>query len=146
MTVKQVADMLHLSKNTIKYRMTKLPPEMIEKEDGIIYILEEGIKALQKGKKPSDNQPKEEERAPDRIDNHDEVVNLLKAQIEDLKRDKENLEKDKANLLQQLQAKDLQISDLTKSTLAFSMMKLEADTKKKGFFSKLIHRKKEDEP
>lgn len=145
MTIKQVADMLHLSKNTVKYRMKKLSPEMVEREDGIIYILEDGIKALQKGKRTPDNQQEDEERVIDRIDNHDEIVNLLKAQIEDLKKDKENLEKDKANLLQQLQAKDLQISDLTKSTLAFSMMKLEADTKKKGFFSKLIHRKKEDD-
>ena len=41
MTVKEASEALGLSKNTIMYRLSKLPPEMFIKEDGKIYIFEE---------------------------------------------------------------------------------------------------------
>lgn len=53
MTVKEASEALGLSKNTIMYRLSKLPPEMHIKEDGKIYIFEDGIRALSKWAKPS---------------------------------------------------------------------------------------------
>ena len=143
MTVKQVADMLHLSKNTIKYRMKKLPAEMIEREDGVIYILEAGIKELEKGKKAYEPpRPAEEPRSldPNQHNNHDEVVELLKAQIEDLKKDKENLLVIIEGLNQQIADMNQQNKNLTQFA---TVLKLEADTKKQGFFSRFRKKKEE---
>ena len=49
MTIKEVADYFGTSKNTIKYRMTKLSPDMTTRDGNVIYILEAGIKELSKG-------------------------------------------------------------------------------------------------
>ena len=78
MTVREASEALGLSKNTIMYRLSKLPPDMHIKEDGKIYIFEDGIRELSKGAKTS-REAKEENHTQV---NRDELLEALKAQIE----------------------------------------------------------------
>ena len=135
LTVKEVADALGLSKNTIMYRLSKLPPEMSIKENGKIYILEDGYKELSKGAKPS-REPKTEDKP---TVNNDELLEALKAQIEYLQN--------------QIMIKDEQIKSLSDSLSieqrihAQFIGKLESSEAgseaepKKSFFSRVFHRK-----
>lgn len=134
MTVKEASEALGLSKNTIMYRLSKLPPEMFIKEDGKIYIFEDGFRELSKGAKPSREQ-KEENHAQV---NHDELLEALKAQIEYLQN--------------QISIKDEQIRQLNESLSieqrihAQFIGKLESSEAgseaepKKGFFARVFHR------
>lgn len=134
MTVKEASEALGLSKNTIMYRLSKLPPEMFIKEDGKIYIFEDGFRELSKGAKPSREQ-KEENHAQV---NHDELLEALKAQIEYLQN--------------QISIKDEQIRQLNESLSieqrihAQFIGKLESSETgseaepKKGFFARVFHR------
>lgn len=134
MTVKEASEALGLSKNTIMYRLSKLPPEMFIKEDGKIYIFEDGFRELSKGAKPS-REPKEENHAQV---NHDELLEALKAQIEYLQN--------------QISIKDEQIRQLNESLSieqrihAQFIGKLESSETgseaepRKGLFARIFHR------
>lgn len=47
-TYKQLADELGVSKDKVKYQARKLPPEHIEKADGIVYLTELGAAQIRK--------------------------------------------------------------------------------------------------
>lgn len=133
-TVKEASEALGLSKNTIMYRLSKLPPEMFAKEDGKIFIFEDGFRELSKGAKSS-RESKEENHTQI---NHDELLEALKAQIEYLQN--------------QISIKDEQIRQLNESLSieqrihAQFIGKLESSESgseaepKKGFFARVFHR------
>lgn len=134
MTVKEASEALGLSKNTIMYRLSKLPPEMFIKEDGKIYIFEDGFRELSKGAKPSREQKEENHTQV----NHDELLEALKAQIEYLQN--------------QISIKDEQIRQLNESLSieqrihAQFIGKLESSETgseaepRKGLFARIFHR------
>lgn len=140
MTIKQVADMLNLSKNTVKYRMKKLSPDMITRENGVIYILSAGIDQL-----------KESVPSEQTIDSGCDPVTVSgNKQLSDII---DTLTSEISFLRDQLRAKDNQIEELTTSLKAEqtisiqyvgllqkkeeTILKLEAEHSKrsKGWFS-----------
>lgn len=139
MTIKQVADMLHLSKNTVKYRMKKLPDDTIIREDGVIYISKSGIDLLSKGVSAAPIGAADQPVMMSGNDNLSIMIDKLSSEIEFLR--------------EQLKTKDNQIEELTTSLKAEqtisiqyvgllrqkeeTILKLEAEQSKKskGWFS-----------
>lgn len=132
-TAKEASDLLGISKNTIMYRLSKLPADLYIKEDGKIYIYDAGIDELKKGIKPS-QEPKTQK---DISDNSKELIQALQGQIEQLQN--------------QLTIKDEQIRTLTECLNieqrihAQFIGKLEAKTEseepaKKGVFARIFRR------
>lgn len=119
-TLLEAARELGFTKNAVKYRVQKLPPDVLRKsEDGIIYITSAGIELLreQMGKKtqpdketatttqelpkepgkPDDNHTTTRQEQPDKNHENDgELIALLKQQA--------------ATLMEQLAVKDEQIA------------------------------------
>ena len=138
MTIKQVADMLNLSKNTVKYRMKKLPDDTIVRENGVIYILKAGIDLLSVGSSAASGSETEPVIMSGN-DNLSIMIDKLSSEIEFLR--------------EQLKTKDNQIEELTTSLKAEqtisiqyvgllrqkeeTILKLEAEQSKKskGWFS-----------
>ena len=131
MTIKEVADYFGTSKNTIKYRVTKLPDNMVTRENGVIYILESGIKELGKGfPKDQPEKPIEPVAQPDTT-----TTDLVKI------------------LTDQLAVKDKQIEELTESNhrleellrleqmKSASLLRIEPESKPRGLLS-IFKRKK----
>ena len=119
MTIREVADYFGTSKNTIKYRMTKLSPDMTTRDGNVIYILEAGIKELSKGFTPKEQpaQPVEQPRESDETTK--ELIKLLK---------------------EQLTFKDQEITRLTEmlrveQMKSANLLRLEAETKPRGLLS-----------
>lgn len=135
-SIKNVADLLGTTKNTIKYRMKKLPPELVRKDGTQWVILEEALDLL-RDDQPADPAPGQTDPA-DRAGSDpvsDDLIRSLQEQVSFLK--------------SQIEVKDKQIEDLTtslKQEQGISLhnalllkeredqiLKLEADTKKSWF-------------
>ena len=144
-SIKNIADMLGTTKNTIKYRMKKLPPDLVRKDGSQWVILEPAIELL-RDPAPDDKTdpgvPMEKETSSG--DNQD-LIRVLENQISYLK--------------DQIEKKDLQIRDLTESlkieqsiSMHNSLMlkerdqqilKLEADNSKRGLWGFFRKKRKE---
>lgn len=140
-SIKNIADMLGTTKNTIKYRMRKLPSDLVRKDGSQWVILEPAIELLRDpapDKETDPGDPIEKDTSPD---NNQDLIRVLENQISYLK--------------DQIEKKDLQIRDLTeslKNEQSISMhnslmlkerdqqiLKLEADNSRRGlwgFFKK----------
>lgn len=142
-SIKNVADLLGTTKNTIKYRMKKLPGDLVRKEGSQWFILETALDLLR------DNVPSDQNGTGDHVSSDpvpdkpvpDELIRSLQDQIDFLK--------------SQIEIKDKQIEDLStglKQEQGISLhnalllkdreetiLKLEADTKK-SWFSRVFHR------
>lgn len=148
LTIKQATTYLGLSKNTIMYRLSKLPDDVKVKENGRIYILKEGIDALRELSEQMDNivvEAIDKDTAPadaEPVKDQTDLVNELRRTI--------------ALLSDQIEKKDHQIEELNTSlkreqeiSLHNSLLlkereeqiiRLEADTKK-SWFSRHFGRK-----
>lgn len=133
MTIKEVADHFKTSKNTIKYRMKKLPPDQVVREGDLIYILEDGINVLAKGFKKEEPAEPVEQPAPEPDKTTTELIRILTEQLE--KKDK--LIEDQTITIHRLE-ESLRIEQMRSANL----IKLEADQKPKGLLS-FFKRKRE---
>ena len=143
-SIKNVADLLGTTKNTIKYRMKKLPPELVRKDGTQWVILEEALDLL-RDDQPADPAPGQTDPA-DRAGSDpvpDDLIRSLQEQVSFLK--------------SQIEVKDKQIEDLTtslKQEQSISLhnalllkeredqiLKLEADTKR-SWLSRIFRREK----
>lgn len=148
LTIKQATTYLGLSKNTIMYRLSKLPDDVKVKENGRIYILKEGIDALRELSEQMDNIVVEaiyKDTAPDDAEPVKDQTDLV-----------DELRRTIALLSDQIEKKDHQIEELNTSlkreqeiSLHNSLLlkereeqiiRLEADTKK-SWFSRHFGRK-----
>lgn len=140
-SIKNVADLLGTTKNTIKYRMKKLPPELVRKDGSQWVILAPALDLL-RDEKPADRTSDQTDPAdPIRPGSDEDLLTALKEQV--------------AFLKEQIEVKDKQIEDMTtslKQEQGISLhnalllkeredqiLKLEADTKK-SWFTRLFKR------
>ena len=158
LTIKEIADTLGVSKNTVKYHMRKLNDvlsanDYLYKNSGMIYVREDGIKLIEASivalhsetKEPG--QSNEEKEAiettktalltPSQDNNSEnelpvEIAFLLKERDERLKllvSQIDHLESNKANTAEQLQIKDEQIAELHKLLNQQQQLNLIAEAK-----------------
>lgn len=143
-TIKDVAELIGTTKNTIKYRMKKLPPELIRNVGGQWFISEAGYNRLKDDFQIEEKEPEKEAVYPGygKPENAS-FVDVLSEQI--------------AFLQEQIKVKDRQIEDLSASLKAEQtiniqnvgllkqreevILKLEADAKR-SWFSRVFHRDK----
>lgn len=162
MTIREVANHFGTSKNTISYRIKKLPTEMIERDGNKMYVLDAGIEELAKGF----SLDKSLENHKETILNHDksldksvndqtDLIKVLTDQIEDLKRDKEKLNDRITDLaisihnLETLLNKQIDINATLRITAKSEPIEIEPEQikpdpaqKPKGFWSFLKRSKK----
>ena len=158
LTIKEIADTLGVSKNTVKYHMRKLNDvlsanDYLYKNSGMIYVREDGIKlieasivALHSDTKESTQSNEEKEAiettkttllTPSQDNNSEnelpvEIAFLLKERDERLKllvSQIDLLEHSKANTAEQLQIKDEQIAELHKLLNQQQQLNLIAEAK-----------------
>lgn len=158
LTIKEIADTLGVSKNTVKYHMRKLNDvlsanDYLYKNSGMIYVREDGIKlieasivALHSETKESTQSDEEKEAiettkttllTPSQDNNSEnelpvEIAFLLKERDERLKllvSQIDLLEHSKANTAEQLQIKDEQIAELHKLLNQQQQLNLIAEAK-----------------
>lgn len=149
----EVAGIIGVTKNTIKSRAKKLPPEMLIREDGVLYVDETGLNWFKKNIK---NHPVNQKKATSETIN---VVDTAPADAEPVKDQTDlvdELRRTIALLSDQIEKKDHQIEELNTSlkreqeiSLHNSLLlkereeqiiRLEADTKK-SWFSRHFGRK-----
>lgn len=158
LTIKEIADTLGVSKNTVKYHMRKLndvlsASDYLYKNSGMIYVREDGVKlieasivALHSETKESTQSDEEKEAiettkttllTPSQDNNSEnelpvEIAFLLKERDERLKllvSQIDLLEHSKANTAEQLQIKDEQIAELHKLLNQQQQLNLIAEAK-----------------
>lgn len=108
-TYKQLADELGVSKEKIRYQAKKLPEACVLKEDGVIYLTEQGAakvrEALSAGSAQAVPEPPKEAS----------TVDLLRDTLETLKKQLEEKDAQLRAKDVQLAEKDKQIADLTEA-------------------------------
>lgn len=158
LTIKEIADTLGVSKNTVKYHMRKLNDvlsanDYLYKNSGMIYVREDGIKLIEASivalhsETKEASQSNEEKEAiettkttllnPPQDNNGEnglpvEIALLLKERDERLKllvSQIDHLESNKANTAEQLQIKDEQIAELHKLLNQQQQLNLIAEAK-----------------
>lgn len=149
LTIKEIADMLEVSKNTVKYHMRKLN-ETLEKEDylyknsGMIYVREPGVALVKESiltlhsetkgedgiRQTETKEPVEQISSP--IEMSETLNLLLKERDERLKALETELlylRKDKEEASNQLEVKDEQIAELHKLLSQQQQLNLLAEAK-----------------
>lgn len=143
-SIKNVADLLGTTKNTIKYRMKKLPPELVKKNGAQWVILEDAIDLLRNDQRdPGDQSGSDPDRSdPARTkDEQKEIIKILADQVEYLKSQIENKDHQIEELSASLKAEqsinihNSQLLSIQNETI----LKLEADTKK-SWISRIFSR------
>ncbi|WP_088839400.1 DNA-binding protein [Listeria sp. ILCC792] len=141
-TILELAQELGVSKDKVKYRIKKLPRELLYKKQGITYIKKQGLSIIIEDFLGNKNQKKDREIPME--------ITHLKKHIESL--EKQLLIKDK-QLFQQATTKDKQIDNLQKlldqqqqlmqaeqkkNQLFLEEAKQTVDAEKNGFFNRLF--------
>lgn len=126
MTIKEVADHFNTSKNTIKYRMKKLPPDQIVRDGDLIYILEAGVKELAKGFQKEEPAKPVDQPAPEPDETTKELIRILTEQLAK----KDQLIEDQMVTIHHLE-ESLRIEQMKSANL----IRIEADQKPKGLLS-----------
>lgn len=150
LTIKEIADTLKVSKNTVKYHMRKLNDTLengdyLYKNSGMIYVRAEGVElikdsilTLHSETKTEIEEEKEESKEPVQVvlsgDLSEELSLLLKERDERLKaleKELSYLRKDKEEASSQLLVKDEQIAELHKLLNQQQQLNLVAEAKLK---------------
>ncbi len=142
-TLAEVARILGVSKNTIKYRVRKLSPEMTEKIDGIVYLSSDGLNQLKNQTKTDKNRAKNQQE-PEKNNEVEsersgslETIQILKEQLDRAQAEIDQKNEQILHLMESLKAEQT-INIQSQRLLAErneQILKLEAEKKPRGFLS-----------
>lgn len=148
LTIKEIADTLEVSKNTVKYHMRKLNDTLesgdyLYKNSGMIYVRAEGVALIKESIMTLHSETKEATSAPKEVEQEEGVTLpsggldeaftlLLKERDERLKAleaELSYLRQDKKEATSQLEVKDEQIAELHKLLSQQQQLNLVAEAK-----------------